>query len=151
GAGQGQLLEGCGQVHRGQGSQVAAVEHAVAGAHVSVRHTQWVAVKEVAVADRAPDLRELRDRFEVGLGCQRDRIEGARATADQAVRLDAGLEQRLQYAHAAGPAAAPAPQDKDQPALFLPRLRKRWSAPSPPGGQHGRGPPEASFSHRYYV
>src|SRR2546423_1837376 len=68
----------------------------------------------------------------------------------QPVRLDAGFEQRLEYAHAAGTPAASATQHEDQAARSFPGLRTRRAAPSPPG-QHGRGSPEPSLGHRYYV
>ena len=93
---------------------------------------------------------KLLDRFEVRFGGQRDRVERAGTATDQPVRLDAGFEQRLEYAHAAGTTAASATQHEDQAARSFPGLRTRRAAPSPPG-QHGRGSPEPSLGHRYYV
>src|SRR6202022_5118797 len=58
-AGEGELFEGRGKVHRRQGSQVAAVEDAVARADVPIRHAQGIAVEEVSIADRPPDVRQL--------------------------------------------------------------------------------------------
>src|SRR6266851_3741853 len=142
--------DGGGGGHRVQRSKVAAVEDAVARTDVSVGHPERIAVEEVAIADRAPDLGELRDRLQVRPRGQRDRIEGPRTAAHQAIGLDARFEQRLHHPDAAGASTPAATEDKDQPSLFPPRLRNRWSAPPPPGGEHGRGSPEATVSHRYY-
>ena len=76
-AGQGQLVEGRRQVHGGQRSQVAAVEEAVAAAHVAVCHPQRVAIKQVTVPDRSPNVSQLLDRLEVRFGGERDCIERA--------------------------------------------------------------------------
>jgi len=77
-------------------------------------------------------VRELFDRVQVRFGGQRDGVEGARAAADDAVRFDARLQQRLQHADTAGASAAAAAQDKHQPALLLASAQGRGPAPTPP-------------------